>query len=1701
MEGSAGNPSAASSRPLPAHPDHELLQPADRTLTTLEDTGQKPESVSPSGSPTYQTPEQTLQRPKKTRHRPKETLQRPEEIHLKPEKTYHRPKVTHRCPEENQKKSKETLKKPEETHHSPEGTLQSPEETQHKSNKTIKKPEQTHQKPKETLQSPEESHQSPEETQQKSEETIKKPEETHQRPKGTLQSPEVTPKSPEETHQRPKGTLQSPEVTPKSPEETHQRPKGTLQSPEVTPKSPEETHQRPKEALKKPKGTLKKPEETHQRPKETFKKPKGTLKKPEETHQRPKGTLQSPEVTPKSPEETHQRPKETLKKPEETHQKPKEILQSPEVTLKSPEETLKSCEETQQKSKDTLKKPEETLKKPEDTHQIPKVTHQSPEESFQSLEEILQSPEETQQRPKVTHQSPEETHQRPKETHQRRGETLPSPALNPQRPKDTYQSLEETLQNLGETQESGEDPFQLYFIKSLSGKDPTLKPELFKTKPDKIQLQQDLLPGEPPPPPDLNTEQTPPPPLHDLNSEQTPPPPLPDLSIEQTPPPPPPPDLNTEQTPPPPPPDLSTEQTPPPPPPDLNTEQTPPPPPPPPPPDLNTEQTPPPPPPPHLNTEQRPPPPHLNTEQTPAPPHLNTEQTPPPPHLNTEQTPPPPPPPPPHLNTEQTPPPPHLNTEQTPPPQLNTEQTPPLHLNTEQTPPLPHLSIEQTPPPPPLHLNTEQTPPSPPLHLNTEQTPPLHLNTEPPPPPPHLNTEQTPPPLHLNTEQTPPPLDLNSEQTPPPPPHLNTEQTPPPSSDHQNQLPPPIIVLTNVSTLAPPAPPLINELFSDQVQPPPPASPAGEPKLCGFLQKQGGPLRAWKERWFTYEEKKNQLFYYRTPQDVRPLGRVELCSATFTYPLNAERGTFHIKTPERTFVLKAVSQEVMLYWLQQLQGKRWQHRQTSTCPDLTNNNYNQTTDDFLPPMKSPVGLVGEGAANTPSQRPALTNMSIKHPLIAIQNSVHSLRKRSSQEWSQSVFHVETPSMDPTVPDSPVSPSPRTPSEPQTPPPCAQVAPVMRKESPSRLDSRSRWSKTRSSMMVLRRDTMSSERTSRLLQEKQMLTEEVKAQKELVWILHKALEASQLEKRTCTEFLAATGEQERLELLRHRERQATDLRARLQEAREEAETAREEAETARRSQDQSDAKVTHLEERVRILEEKNTARQEVIIKLSDQLTACMAAPPRSSGGDVDSQTFRRLQQQIENLQDDMEAYQTQNRFLNSEIQQLTRLWRTSSEQEKSLMVKCAQLEAGNCQAESRYLSVLRQLQEVKALDPVQRAAVQKMIEDAVKGDLKSTKLNLTREHDEYGFKIIPDYEVEDMKLLAKIQALEIRSHNLLQQEQGERPLLARWAQYLAGRCDDDLVPSPELKGLLRAGVPPEYRQQVWRWLVRARTRTIREQHPQRYQQLCEKSRASSQPAYRQIQLDLHRTLTTNQHFTSPSSPALQQLRRVLLAFSWQNPAVGYCQGLNRLAALSLLVLQSEEDAFWCLVAVVDAIMPQDYYTKDLVASQADQRVLKDLLSEKLPRLAAHFEDHQIDVTLVTFNWFLVVFVESLPSDLLLPLWDAFLYEGTKVIFRYALALFKYKEDDIMKIRDSVEIYQYLRFFTKTITDCRKLINIAFSDMNPFPGRMLRTRRAFHLERLQGELRELEEQQRAFVTESAERKDKELDTAVSEDDDEL
>ena len=49
-----------------------------------------------------------------------------------------------------------------------------------------------------------------------------------------------------------------------------------------------------------------------------------------------------------------------------------------------------------------------------------------------------------------------------------------------------------------------------------------------------------------------------------------------------------------------------------------------------------------------------------------------------------------------------------------------------------------------------------------------------------------------------------------------------------------------------------------------------------------------------------------------------------------------------------------------------------------------------------------------------------------------------------------------------------------------------------------------------------------------------------------------------------------------------------------------------------------------------------------------------------------------------------------------------------------------------------------------------------------------------------------------------------------------------------------------------------------------------------------------------------------------------------------------QGFNRIAAITLLFMH-EEDAFWCLVFIIEHLMPVDYYSRDkqLIGAQVDQ----------------------------------------------------------------------------------------------------------------------------------------------------------------------
>ncbi|KAJ1987956.1 hypothetical protein H4R33_002638 [Dimargaris cristalligena] len=218
-----------------------------------------------------------------------------------------------------------------------------------------------------------------------------------------------------------------------------------------------------------------------------------------------------------------------------------------------------------------------------------------------------------------------------------------------------------------------------------------------------------------------------------------------------------------------------------------------------------------------------------------------------------------------------------------------------------------------------------------------------------------------------------------------------------------------------------------------------------------------------------------------------------------------------------------------------------------------------------------------------------------------------------------------------------------------------------------------------------------------------------------------------------------------------------------------------------------------------------------------------------------------------------------------------------------------------------------------------------------------------------------------------------------------------------------------------------------------------------------------------------TANSGQGSPSPAIPNLEakqkscvdSLRRILNVFTLYCPHVGYNQSLSYIVGLLLLFL-SEEQAFWMLVTIVEDLMPSGYFNLSQEYSLIDQEVLLSLLESKMPSVHRHLcreepsplggssggggseggPDILPPVFLAMSHWFPLLFVDVLPVESVLRVWDCFFYEGSKVLFRVALALFKLNETPLLQTRDSLEQFQLVHEFPKKMIHCHHLMQVCF-----------------------------------------------------------
>lgn len=155
-------------------------------------------------------------------------------------------------------------------------------------------------------------------------------------------------------------------------------------------------------------------------------------------------------------------------------------------------------------------------------------------------------------------------------------------------------------------------------------------------------------------------------------------------------------------------------------------------------------------------------------------------------------------------------------------------------------------------------------------------------------------------------------------------------------------------------------------------------------------------------------------------------------------------------------------------------------------------------------------------------------------------------------------------------------------------------------------------------------------------------------------------------------------------------------------------------------------------------------------------------------------------------------------------------------------------------------------------------------------------------------------------------------------------------------------------------------------------------------------------------------------------------------------------MNFICAMLLLFME-EENAFWTLVAIVDQLTSFDgifYYQQDLGGVRIDQFVFSHLVQENLPKTYSQLQHLNITIEPLTVNWFLCLFINCVPLETTLRVWDVFFLEGSKMLFRAGLALLKINQKLILKAKTSDQLMTFFRAFTRSALDCDQFMRICF-----------------------------------------------------------
>ncbi|KAI6778194.1 putative GTPase-activating protein-like protein [Emericellopsis cladophorae] len=257
---------------------------------------------------------------------------------------------------------------------------------------------------------------------------------------------------------------------------------------------------------------------------------------------------------------------------------------------------------------------------------------------------------------------------------------------------------------------------------------------------------------------------------------------------------------------------------------------------------------------------------------------------------------------------------------------------------------------------------------------------------------------------------------------------------------------------------------------------------------------------------------------------------------------------------------------------------------------------------------------------------------------------------------------------------------------------------------------------------------------------------------------------------------------------------------------------------------------------------------------------------------------------------------------------------------------------------------------------------------------------------------------------------------------DRAKMRLWAEYLRDNGRNvTLVRQPTFHKLIRVGLPNRLRGEIWE--LTSGSIFLRLENPTQYEETLAKFEGQDSLAIDEIEKDLNRSLPEYPGFQSEEG--INRLRRVLVAYSWTNPDVGYCQAMNIVVA-ALLIYMSEAQAFFLLSALCDRLVP-GYYSTTMYGTLLDQKVFEGLVEKTMPILWDHLVKSDVQLSVVSLPWFLSLYINSMPLVFAFRVLDVFFVEGPKVLFQVGLAILRINGEELLDATDDGTFISVLKSY--------------------------------------------------------------------------